>query len=62
MAQFHRARSAEHGIPPIQHPLPVDAARDMELQAGVGVQIDGTGAIEAATADIPQPRREAQTQ
>ena len=62
MAQFHRARRTEHGIPPIQHPLPVDAARDMGLQAGVGVQVDRAGAIEAATADIPQPRGEAQAQ
>src|SRR5262245_44855938 len=34
----------------------------MRLQSRVGAQVDRTGAIEAATADIPQPRREAQTQ
>ena len=61
MAQFHGARGSEHLIPPIQHALSVDAARDMGLQAGVVAQVDRPGALEASTPDIPQPWREAQT-
>jgi len=38
-----------------------ESSDNMGLQSRVVVEIDGTGAIEAATADIPQPWREAQT-
>ena len=62
MAQFHRARRAEHVIPPIAHPLPVETARAMGLKSRIVVQVNGTGALEASTADIPQPWREPKAQ
>src|SRR5712692_10705271 len=59
MPEFYGPRGSEHVIPPVQNALPIHASRHVWLQSGIVVQVDRTRAIQPATADIPQPRREA---
>ena len=61
-AELQGTRGPQQLIPPVEHALPLDPARDMGLKARIALHVDGTRCKEAAVGEVPQPRGEAVAQ
>src|SRR5881409_4133794 len=59
-AQLDRARRADHLVPPVENPRPIDAARQIGLEPRRALHIDGSRGKKPPVVEIPQPGGEAE--